>query len=62
MFNIFFYILSLGFFLKILIPAIIIGLVIYFGSSLIGEDPINIIQSISNFFNTIKDFIINFFK
>lgn len=62
MFNIFFYILSLGFFLKILIPAIIIGLVIYFGSSLIGEDPINIMQSISNFFNTIKDFIINFFK
>ena len=62
MFNIFFYILSLGFFLKILIPAIIIGLVIYFGSSLIGEDPINVMQSISNFFNTIKDFIINFFK
>ena len=62
MFNIFFYIFSLGFFLKILIPAIIIGLVIYFGSSLIGEDPINVMQSISNFFNTIKDFIINFFK
>ena len=62
MFNIIFYILSLGFFLKILIPAIIIGLIIYFGSGLIGEDPSSIMNTISNLFNNIKDFFTNFFN
>lgn len=62
MFNIFFYILSLSFFLKILVPLVIIGLIIYFGSGLVGEDPASVMNAIAGFFNGIKDFLTNFFK